>query len=79
MNKKEIINNNRCIGYCHISNCIGLELYHIEQSLDPYLYIKFGTDNKVSYHRRRLYTNSNGEDYFYIGKMKIMFSDILRI
>lgn len=76
--KKTICENNKSFAY--YSGFSGLELKHIEYGIDDYIYCVSGAwTSKKSYHKLKLYTDNNGNNYMKLHGYKVPLSDCIRM
>lgn len=80
MTKKEYCNNNQAIAY--YSGFGGLEIHGIEYGINDYIYCVSGAWSAAAnrkYHRLKINTDSNGDNYFTLHGYKCMLCDCIRM
>ena len=76
MTRKEILNA-ESKGY--YSGCGGIEIKEIEYGInDRVLFVAGAWTSQKSAHRARIYTDRNGESFFFFHNYKIPFSECMR-
>ena len=78
MTKKEVCENNKTFGY--YSGFGGIELKDFEYSINDSVYFVANAWNgEKSYHKARLYTDTNDHTYFRFKGVKILLEECLRV
>lgn len=78
MNKKEICNNNKSFAY--YSGLNGLELKYIEYGIDDYIYCVSGAwGGTKKYHKLKVQTDNNGNNYIKLYGYKIPLNECIRM
>ena len=77
MNKKETILNNDQIAY--YSGFGGIEIHHIQHSINDYIYYTSGAWNgPKKYHRKKIQYNTEGNAYFLHNNFRIYLNECIR-